>query len=126
MSLDRLQTIVSVTSTLRLPPDIQSQEVGPGEDIVSTNHHSDIRDEDVLQGQSLPHQRLFFVAIVAFSECEPTDLNAADDGGGEGRVVLRAQHDGVHQNKAAGQKETFFSPAGKRKLWVVERGGFTP
>lgn len=30
-----------------------------------------------------------------------THLNAADDGGGESRVVLRAQHDGVHQNEAA-------------------------
>lgn len=53
----------------------------------------------------MPHQRLFLFCFVAFSACEPTDLNAADDGGGEGRVVLRAQHDGVHQNKAAEQRE---------------------
>ena len=32
---------------------------------------------------------------------EPTNLNTAHDGGGEGGVVLRAQQDGVHQNEAA-------------------------
>lgn len=54
----------------------------------------------------MPHQRLHFVAFVAFSACELTDLNAADDGGGEGRIVLCAQHDGVHQNKATEQRES--------------------
>lgn len=100
-----------LTSPTRLPPDIQSQEVGPGEDVVSTYHHPDVRHKDVLQGQKLPLAHISDCSLwllVGFSAREPTDLNAADDGGGEGRVVLRGQHDGVHQNKAAEQKDIQF------------------
>lgn len=34
-----------------------------------------------------------------------THLDTADDGGGQRRVVLRAQQDGVHQDEAATQRE---------------------
>lgn len=54
--------------------DVQTDEVGPGEDVVPTEHHPDVRHHDI--------------------------LDTPDDGGGERRVVLRAQHDGVHQNEA--------------------------
>lgn len=50
---DRLASDHSFCSTYmtKLPPDIKSQEVGPGEDVVATHHHSHIRHKDVLQGQ---------------------------------------------------------------------------
>lgn len=50
--------------------DVQTYEVRPSEYVVSTKHHPDVSDEDI--------------------------LNTTYDGGSERRVAQCAQHDGVH------------------------------
>lgn len=37
-------------------PDIQPDEVGPGEDVVSTEHHPDVRHQNILQHQDADNQ----------------------------------------------------------------------
>ena len=84
-------------------PDVQTYKVCPCEYVVSTKHHADVRDQNILEEV----QKKYMHASTSMNQRSPessvdlTHLNAADDGGGESRVALRAQHDGVHQNKAA-------------------------
>ena len=61
--------------------DIQTNKVGQRILVVATDEHAGVGDDDVLQ--------------------------AADDGGGEGRVVAGAEDHGVHQDETehAGEQE---------------------
>lgn len=54
-----------------------------------------------------------------------TYLNTAHDGGGERRVVLRAQHDGVHENEAAQHSEgEFYTKRSHTGLHLLTNDGY--
>lgn len=88
-------------------PDIQTKEVSPGEYVVTAKHHSHIGHKDILQESKTESAHTSAVTnLVTLQRTGPlTYLNTAHDGGGECGVVLRAQHDGVHQNEAARHRE---------------------
>lgn len=88
---------------LPVSPDVQTDEVSPGEYVVSTKHHSNVGHEDILQEtHTITHRESLHASyLISWADnLGVTHLYAAHDGGGECRVVQRAQHDGVHQNEA--------------------------
>lgn len=89
-------------------PDIQPDEVGTRENVIFTEHHPDVRHQDVLQNPEVTEVRTVRPLgcksrWMHYNEAT-AHLDAAHDGRRQRRVVLRTQHGGVHQHKSAKQR----------------------
>lgn len=89
-------------------PDIQPDEVGTRENVIFTEHHPDVRHQDVLQNPEATKARTVrpfgCQSTWIYSSEAAAHLDAAHDRRGQGRVVLRTQYGGVHQHKSAKQR----------------------
>lgn len=72
-----------MSETCRFIPDIQSDEVGPWEDVVTTENHSDVCHQDILQEGHI-EQTLESAAgsFTIYSKNSEAHLDAADNCGG--------------------------------------------